>query len=196
MTWIMNLAFSNPTLEQKFRRLVIDNIKIEIGGWFIATWSPQTWPGKFNRKTFKNRIRWEWDNLDPERFYFIEHIILFPNTSKTPNNEWKPWDMKRAKELALANERLHHGRAVHFHTHPNGNPDLSPGDIGFAGAWLQETAEMSLMATVTAYPLRIWPHTINFGSSALPRNANQPHFISVGQFLSWSTGTLRSFLRE
>lgn len=197
MSWTINLVFSNPALENRFRRYTLKRAGVEIGGYFIASWEPQTWPGKFDRRKFKSAVWWEWENLDPTQFRFIEQVILLPNISKTPTIQWQTWNMQQTKDLIRANEILYNGQGIHFHTHPDGIPNPSSGDVDFAANWLKETGNEALMTIVTIRPLRLWTHTITYHSKDdLRHNHKNSYSVETGGFLSWHTSTLRNLIKE
>jgi proteasome lid subunit RPN8/RPN11 len=167
-----SVIFSNPTIENRFRRQ-INNSENEIGGYFLTRFEPITWPGLFSWKQTKEILG--------DRINFIEQVIVLPNKAKTPHVAWSTWSMDLAHELAMENARFNDTYPIHFHTHPNGNPEPSQPDLAFAGAWCKMYDGFSQFCIVTPHPLRVHYYSLEFGRTSVPNETK----VERGEFFSW-----------
>lgn len=179
---MFDLMFSNPRIENRFRALPTDK---EIGGWFITAHDPGTWPGKYSRRAMQSALG---SDVNP---LFIDDVILVPNESDQPETQWKPWDFEKVKAIAQFNGKFWRGWPIHFHSHPSGNPNPSPADYAFAGAWLQEFTGYSIFCIITPSPLRLWLYHLDFGKMSTPKDGK----LETGRFFSWRQAAVKGLVK-
>jgi hypothetical protein len=176
-----SLMFSNPMLENSFRRMV-KQAKDEIGGYFmIKGFEPSSWLGKFSWRKIVNAI----GSTD-----FVEDVIIVPNKATKPRSSWMTWSMDLAQELAWANAKLKLTWPIHFHTHPNNSEQPSPNDLAFAGHWCQKFTGCSMFCIVTPHPLRIWRYSLDYGRVSTPENGS----LEIGKFYSWRMNIVKGLV--
>lgn len=179
----MNLLFSNPVIENRFRRTVND-AEGEIGGWFFTRCEPKTWPVKFSWRDTKKALG--------SGLRFIEGILILPNQSDDPNNQWSSWDFMKARELADEMARFYDAYPLHFHTHPSGLRNPSWQDFAFAGAHCQVWSRRAEFCVVTPAPLRLWGYSVQFGT---PANPDSVYGVEMGQFFSWRMKSVKQLVK-
>lgn len=178
---MFDLMFSNPRIENRFRAILPADK--EIGGWFITSTEPELWPGKYSRRAMKKAL----GDANP---LFIENVILIPNESDRPETQWDVWDFEKVKAIAEFSNKLWRGIPIDFHSHPSGNPNPSPADYAFAGAWLQQYIGFSMFCIVTPSPLRLWLHGLDFGKLNTPKDGK----LETGRFFSWRQTAVRGMI--
>jgi len=130
---------------------------------------------------------------EADRLLFIESVVMAPNESNIPANEWSAWDWQKAKEMAAETAKMHDAFLLHFHTHPNNNSKPSPQDLVFAGSLCKVWSQRAEFCIVTPDPLRLWGHSVKFGT---PANPDAKPAYECGQFFSWRMKALKQFRRE
>jgi proteasome lid subunit RPN8/RPN11 len=173
-----HLLFSHPKTEREFKRLT--NRKQEVGGWVFCGLEPYYWPTKYPYGQVKKLF-----GGDPPMF--INAFMLVPNDDSRPQTRFNTWDWKKVKAVVNRTSSAY-GIPTFFHTHPNGNPELSGPDIAFAGAHLQHCDGFATMIVVTHKPFRLWPYDIRWGSPRAPDAGD----IWRGKFYSWRTKLVRN----
>lgn len=177
-----NLIFSQPVIENRFRKTV--NVNDEIGGWLLMCWEPKLLPAGLRRAQIVKGL----PRKDRSNTWFVENFIVAPNENPTPENAWNCWDYDQAKQLAKFTANAHGLHPLHFHSHPNASEQPSVGDLGFAAAECSIYPGMAEFCIVTTYPLRLWPYRISWGNVAQPhKNSECLH----GRFWSWHMKELR-----
>jgi len=178
--------FSNPTLENCFKRMVSAEPK-ERGGWLFHNFSPSFWPTKFSFRKLKAALQIEHDVWP----MFIESFMFVPNKSDEPEVSYNVWDYGKAEEAAKLTGKAF-GAPLHFHTHPGSTTDYSEADLGFAASCCELHKGRALFATVSMSPLRVHIWDYEYGMHRNPDHGS----IKRGEFWSWRSKGLREILKE
>jgi proteasome lid subunit RPN8/RPN11 len=178
---IKDILFANPWLEERFRETVAG--KYEKGGWLFVSAHPWLWQSS---KPYADQAFTDATGIDP---YFVNGFLLAPNeVEKKKETSYRPWDWKKADELAHVSARAINCFAVDFHSHPGGPKDPSPNDIALAAQFSSFGDETAWFVIATTYPLRLWPFELKWS-----RNKPSSSRLTHGKFTSWRGGLLKPF---
>jgi hypothetical protein len=185
------LMFDNPRVERAFRR-VVGNTDEELGGFFVVSHEPLSWPGRFSYRALRNAVRRR--GLQGA-VLFISQVILIPNEQEGDDRQWhwSSWDFGKSKALADASAKLlPWSRALDFHTHPGGDCEPSEADLLFAGAHCLMSPGWARLCIVVPRPFAMCVHDLFFGATGQPDRHCEHH---RGEFVSWYWREIRA-LRE
>ncbi len=122
----VNLVFSNPRSELLFRKHVNEHRYYEVGGYFVVTPEPLTWPTPYTDKTRAFLSR------DGHRPAFIEANVVSRNVSDFSQVEYE-MEFPLASRIIAQNVARLLGGCIHpYHSHPNLNAEMSDGDVSNA----------------------------------------------------------------
>ncbi len=178
------VLFSNPSLEERFRYGVSN--EREVGGFLITKgWEPKMVSRRIHKPAVHKAIGCTWVD-------WIETFIIIPNESQKPKVEWSAWDIPKITEIASATADAFNGCVLHFHTHPDGNPEPSRADIAFYASFFPTHRWGSEFCIVTPYPMRLHVYEHDWRGSGIPgRTINNR--LSRLRYFSWRCSVLRQF---
>lgn len=169
---ICNLVFSNPRLEQHFRKAVQD--QHEVGGWLFIVSEPFSWPGSFSYKAVKRALG--------IGVRFIETVV-FARNIVLDGRSYSCWNWDKAREVVAETANAYEAWPLFFHTHPHNISTPSPRDLVFAGLHCAKWSGRPAFCIVCPSPLRLYPCAV----SATSDN------IESGRWFSWRAKVLREF---
>lgn len=180
------VLFSNPSLEECFRRGVSSNM--EVGGFLITKgWEPKMMSRRIHIPAVHKAVGCTW--ID-----WIEAFLIIPNESQKPKIQWNAWDIPKIAEIARATAGAFDGHILHFHTHPhpNANPEPSRADIAFYASFFPIHRWGSEFCIVTPYPMRLHVYEHEWGGSGIPGRTIHDELHRM-RYFSWRCGALRPF---
>ncbi len=171
------IMFANRSLEERFRCAVNDNADVEIGGYLLVSASRHTIDLRELRKA----------SIHPRWMHTIHSFILAPNLSEKPEREFQVLNHKYIHRLASLTADAMGLFPLDFHTHPNGNPRPSLGDIRYmCSTYPGGYAEFVI---VSPRPARLTPYVMPFDVDV--NHVNDDDILEPGVYLSWRELALR-----
>lgn len=183
-----DIMFTNPSLEEHFRKAIKKAGDSEIGGWFCVQYKD---PSFWICKPFRwNPLRLAIGEESASWIAFIIGWVLITNKATDPERGWRPWDMLKAKDTAITTAHSYGAHALHFHSHPQGLAFPSDGDKVFYAEQCTILPGKAEGVIVTANPLRLWPMQLSWECPGSSLNDSQVK-IDRGHYYTWRSKGLR-----